>query len=282
MDEENLFYKITEEINDLFDEFTSLGLEINPANNQVSLDNILNYESFLFDRNKQMEKHIRTLFLHGKDLYMDKLLQLLKKAKDINSRVNYGFVFTILNKGKEGKPIKVEQEVVKALTDVKLRTIDNLIDYVRELRNCNKPNETNDISNFRIKPIFKPEAIPIIFDLLKDFFEPEQQIQLKQLLETGNNLSSKLLFKDKGNRLTDTFKKLWQFDFIPGCQKKVLQEWIIQNFTFLKLGLISSFKAETVEKSISKNTYHCQCPIIEIRNGQIIKAEQPRQKRYKN
>lgn len=133
-----------------------------------------------------------------------------------------------------------------------------------------------------IKPIFKPEAIPTILDLLKGFFSPEHQTQLKQILETGNNANEKLLFKDNANRLLDTFKKLIEYDFITGCQKQGLQEWIIQNFTFLKQGKVSSFKPETVEKGISRNTSPCKSPFIEIKNGQIIKAEQPRQKQYNN
>jgi len=133
-----------------------------------------------------------------------------------------------------------------------------------------------------IKPTFKPEAIPTILDLLKGFFSPEDQTRLEQILETGNNATEKLLFRDNGNKLTDTFKKLFEFYFITGCQKQDLQEWIIQNFTFLKQGKVSSFKKETVGKSISRNSTPCKSPIIEIKNGHIIKAEQPRQKKYTN
>ena len=127
-----------------------------------------------------------------------------------------------------------------------------------------------------IKPALKPEAVQIVFGIIKDFFSPEQQPELKRVLETGENAGEKLLFRGNGNRLTDTFKKLIEHDFIPGCQKKDLIKWIISNFTFIYRNEKRDFIYDTVEKIISRNDNPCKSPLIEIKDGQIQKVNQPR------
>ena len=133
-----------------------------------------------------------------------------------------------------------------------------------------------------MKPVLKPEAVQIVFEIIKDFFSTEQQAELKQILETGNKASSKLLFMDNANRLTDTFKKLIEHDFITGCQKQYLESWIVSNFLFLHNGTPKDFKPKVVNKYVSagKKTVPCKSPLIEIIDGQIRKAEQPRTKKY--
>jgi len=132
-----------------------------------------------------------------------------------------------------------------------------------------------------LKPILKPEAVQVVFDILKDFFSTEQQTEFKQVIETGNKASNKLIFKGNGNRLTDTFKKLIEHNFILGCQKQDLINWIISNFNFIQQSKVKSFIYDTVEKTISRNFYPCKSPLIEIINGQIHKVEEPR-KRQQN
>lgn len=129
------------------------------------------------------------------------------------------------------------------------------------------------------KPVLKPEAHSIVFNILKDYFSTEQQAGLKLLIDSGKSSSRKLLFKDNGNRLTDTFKKLFEYGFIIGCQKKDLIDWIISNFTFTYKSKEIPFRQGTVEKTISRNHYPCKSPLIEIQNGQIQKAEQPRKRK---
>lgn len=130
------------------------------------------------------------------------------------------------------------------------------------------------------KPIFNPKAVQIVFEIIKDFFGTEQQNELKQVLETGNNASQKLLFKDSGNRLTNTFKKLIEHDFITGCQKQDLINWVVSNFDFTHQNKAKAFIHGTVEKTISGNNYYCKSPLIEIENGQIQKVVQPQTKKY--
>ncbi len=130
-----------------------------------------------------------------------------------------------------------------------------------------------------LKPVLNSEAVQIVFDILKGFFSPEHQTELKNVIETGSKASKKLLFKGNGNRLSDTFKKLIEHDFITGFQKQDLINWIISNFQFTHQNKEKPFVYDTVEKTISRNYYPCKSPLIEIKNGQIHKVEQPRKRK---
>ena len=125
-----------------------------------------------------------------------------------------------------------------------------------------------------IKPVLSPDVAQTVFDIIKDFFSTEQQPQLKQILETGNNSDTKLLFKGNGNRLTDTFKKLIEHDFIIGCRKKDLTEWVIANFQYLRRSDVKNYTLDTVNKIVSRNGTPCKNPLIEIKTGEISRNTQ--------
>jgi hypothetical protein len=176
-------------------------------------------------------------------------------------------------------PSEIEQ---KAVESVRAELTEQLKYWNRELK-AFPPHQTEtktEQETIELKPILKPEAVQIVFDIIKDFFSPEHQTELKQVIETGNKVGKKLLFKGNGNRLTDTFKKLIEHDFITGCQKQDLINWIISNFTFTQKNKVKAFVYDTVEKTISRNYYPCKSPLIEIKNGQIQRTEQPRTKKY--
>lgn len=142
-----------------------------------------------------------------------------------------------------------------------------------------QPETKTEQEVIELKPVFKHEVVQIIFDILKDYFSPEHQIEFRKMIETGSNASEKLLFKENGNRLTDTFKKLIEHNFITGCQKQDLINWIISNFNFTNQRKPRTFIYDTVEKTISRNFYPCKSPLIEIKNLQIHKVEQPRKRK---
>lgn len=170
------------------------------------------------------------------------------------------------------------------LIDKNIDQLKNILSYINSNyidTSAQKQTEAKtEQETIEMKPVLKPDAIQIVLDIIKDFFSPEQQTELKQLFETGNNASKKILFKGNGNRLTDTFKKLIEHDFITGCQKQDLINWIILNFTFTQQNKVKAFIYDTVEKTISRNDNPCKSPLIKIENGQIQKVEQPRTKKY--
>jgi hypothetical protein len=116
-------------------------------------------------------------------------------------------------------------------------------------------------------PTFKPEAVEQIFEFLKDFFIPEQQGELKQVLETGGNAKDKLLFTSNGNRLADAFKQLYKTNFITGCQKKELEAWIAGNFKYFNLNrrIEKEYKLKTLNEIISTDKDKCKNPFLNIR-----------------
>lgn len=176
-------------------------------------------------------------------------------------------------------PSEIEQQAVES---VRAELAEQLEYWEREIKPL-PPQQTEtktEQETIEMKPVLKPEAVQVVFEIIKDFFSTEQQPDLKQVIETGNIASKKLLFKGNGNRLTDTFKKLIEHDFITGCQKQDLINWIISNFTFTQQNKVKAFIYDTVEKTISRNDNPCKSPLIIIVNSQIQKVEHPRTKKY--
>lgn len=137
------------------------------------------------------------------------------------------------------------------------------------------PPQPLKVGNNNLKPkiTINSEAKESIFSILKDFFEAEQQDELKEVLTTFGIAKNKLIFKSNGNQFTDTFKRLFENNLILGCQKTDLINWIVSNFNFMYRNEVKEFKTKTVEQIISGNQTHCKSPIIEIKNGQIFKKD---------
>lgn len=134
--------------------------------------------------------------------------------------------------------------------------------------------------NFEMKPRFNSEAVPTLFDLLKDFFIEKHQKQLYQILISGDDSNEQLIFSDNGNRLADAFRRAYEVDIIIGCEKKELEHWICRNFKFRYRKQIKFFTADYTEKCISRNDQPCKNPILKIENGQIIKMDSREGKKY--
>ncbi len=124
------------------------------------------------------------------------------------------------------------------------------------------------------KATIQPEALEAVFAILKHYFDEEQQEDFKMVLETFGNVKNKLIFKGSGNKLADTFKKLYENRFITGVQKKQLVKWIAANFKFMhQHKTVTDFKEETLERIISTNQNYCKNPIIKIEKGKVLKID---------
>jgi hypothetical protein len=141
--------------------------------------------------------------------------------------------------------------------------------------------ENENIREIEKRVRFKDECMGAVYDILKDYFNPEHQSELKKIIETGSKASEKLIFIDKGNRLTDTFKKLIEQHYIVGCEKKDLSDWIVSNFCYTNRG-VKEYIWSTVNDTISNNKQPCKNPLIDIKNGQIQKSIKPKSKNYNN
>ncbi len=112
-----------------------------------------------------------------------------------------------------------------------------------------------------ITPIFKSEAVQTVFDLLKNFFSREHQMDLENILKNGTDAPQKLIFLDRGNRLADAFKQLIKADIITGCEQKELEYWIYKNFQY-KNQTVKDYTIRYLNDIISSNKDRCQRPIL--------------------
>lgn len=180
--------------------------------------------------------------------------------------------------------IKLKQEQLYPVPKI----TDTLFIEYHEYRKQNLLSNTNHKTQgeakkliIDIKPVFKPEVFNSVFDIIKDFFSIEQQGELKRVIKTGSLSGEKLIFKDNGNRLTDTFKKLFESNFIIGCEKQDLIKWVISNFMFVQQKKAKEYIYDTVEKTISRKGTPCKRPLIDIKNGEIVKHDQQNSKKHR-
>jgi hypothetical protein len=133
-------------------------------------------------------------------------------------------------------------------------------------KNNNSGSGRNRGKKPQIKPVFDNDYIDQVYNLLKGFFPEDQQEQFLALLKDGGLAPVPLVFKDNGNRLLDTFKKLYSADIIKGCSKLVLQAWIGQNFTFISQGKVKKYKSKYLALAVSSadGQVICKRPILDV------------------
>lgn len=124
---------------------------------------------------------------------------------------------------------------------------------------------------FDSNPIFSPELLPEIFNILKNHFPAEQRNELETLLKTGKCNINPLIFLDNGNKLTDAFKKLRENNIITGCEKQDLEKWIALNFNYIFRKENKKFTDDYLDKCISRDGFPCKKPLFEINNGTITR-----------
>ena len=103
-----------------------------------------------------------------------------------------------------------------------------------------------------IKPIFKPESIPSIFDILKGYFPPQHQ-QLLEVLETGIAPKEKLFFQGNGKTLLDFFKQLMKGQFLTIAVQKDFEDWVSNGFEYLHRKKRNAITPKYASKIISGN-----------------------------
>lgn len=133
-------------------------------------------------------------------------------------------------------------------------------EHIESQKLANEPN----FSIVEGKPNFVPEIQEQLFDILKDFFNIEDQMQLKLLFKTGNNAPVPLIFNGTGNRFANALKQLKEVDFITGCKKTELENWIKDNFQYVYQNHNSSFKPHYLEDLISTDKLLCKNPIFTV------------------
>lgn len=134
----------------------------------------------------------------------------------------------------------------------------------------NKPNHKADQDTpppaITETPVFNPDIIEPVYNILKPHFVPEQHTQLNDLLTTGNT-AGRLHFRSAGNRLADAFKQLIKAGLITGCTQIELETWIAQHFTYInnKTKLQAAFKQKYLNDIISTGKDKCQKPLLNVK-----------------
>jgi hypothetical protein len=151
------------------------------------------------------------------------------------------------------------------------------------LENESGRSEPNDHTtpgiNTHFRPRFNQETVPQILHELTGYFNTDHLDQLEILLKTGTLPSKPLIFLDNGNRLAFSFKLLFEGQFITGCRKKELKQWVHENFMYTSGNVIKKFTSDYLDKCISREGYYCKHPIFNIIDGKIIHYNEPRRKR---
>jgi hypothetical protein len=144
-----------------------------------------------------------------------------------------------------------EHEIKKIKNLHKYRKVFNPAALVLQRAESNSANQTPKIAS--VKPTFKPEAIPVIFEILKTHFTEDERNSLLSVLITGDTPKAKLLFMNNGKTLLDFFKQLMKGQFLSIAVQKEMENWIAESFEFLKDGKRTSITPKYASKIISAN-----------------------------
>jgi hypothetical protein len=151
-------------------------------------------------------------------------------------------------------------------------------DYEKKRKVSSSGNSKEPAVLIDSRPIFTPEYILPLFDILKGFFSDNHQSELLKILQTGGTAEKPLLFRASGNRLADSFKQLYDCGIIKGCQKQDLEKWVKANFTYQYKNIVKEFSLLYLSEIISTTKDKCQKPLLNTfrdkvsGNYQITKA----------
>lgn len=147
---------------------------------------------------------------------------------------------------------------------------NEFLTYLNKLQVGISPDAGNTAANddnisAEAKPAFSIEGASAFLEIVNGFFPDTQQVALEALIRKQHKPAETLLFRSNGNRLADAFKQLYEANFITGCQKKDLAQWIAQNFQYQNKG-IKSYKLATLESIISnkEGKMPCKKPLLKV------------------
>jgi hypothetical protein len=134
--------------------------------------------------------------------------------------------------------------------------IDSIVTYLKDCDFSTPPQTETEQEQkiIEIKPVFRPQAIEQIFDLVKIHFKPEHQTKLKQIIESGGNSTEPLLFNGNGKTFLDFLKQLMEGQFLTIAVQKELEAWVVKNFKYLHNGHAKTFTPKYTSTIISGNT----------------------------
>ena len=115
------------------------------------------------------------------------------------------------------------------------------------------------------RPVFAQDYLHEVYEIIRNFFSPEDQASLLFMLENSSDVEKPLVFLDTGNRLADAFKQLYDANIILGCQKKELESWICRNFAYVYQNNVKPFIPKYLNEIISTTKDKCKRPFLDAR-----------------
>jgi len=225
------------------------------------------------------KEDIETVALKTKEF--TNALRELYLSNDKNKDDKYKVVFDAINKARfhickenfETNPSGTWAVIIHNLeiadshiSELYFKETDNFYPFPKVDLPPKQAETKTEQETIEINPVLKPEAVQIVFEILKDFFSTEQQNELQQLLETGKKENNEhLIFLDNGNRLADAFKQLKKADVITRCEQKELEYWIWRNFNYRYRQKIKKFTLRYLNDIISTNKDKCQKPLLNVK-----------------
>jgi len=202
-----------------------------------------------------------------KRLFIDKQILWVKSeiGKNVKEKENCKYNYQL----DEALSLKRNIEILESYSAF----LNRLNTENKDIIKSQQANDNSLVKSNIAKPKFKSEVVDVVFNILKDFFCQENQDELRNILLTGDSVSTKLIFLDSGNRLADAFKQLYDADFISSCQKNELEKWISENFSFRYRADIREFKIKYLNDIISTTKDKCQKPILNVKSGLILRAQ---------
>ena len=217
--------------------------------------------------NDMFKDRIKALYAGLNEKYLD----YVKKDKDLPKEVQYNYprpeiesislsYFEYPSGIKDDFPSK-RKYLLKDFEEVEVAF--NILFNIKQA-------ETNTgLEKLKLQPVLKPEKVEAVFEILKDYFQAEQQTELFQLLKTGIGSKKRLNFRDNGNRLADAFKQLKKADVITQCGQKELEAWIAENFKYTYRNQIKNYTARYLNDIISTNKDKCVRPILNVKTDRV-------------
>lgn len=149
-------------------------------------------------------------------------------------------------------------------------TSDSLSDNLININSENHPNHEIDICKSNIlnsnsnpnpqsKPIFIKYIIDSLVNKMQNYFNKEDLIKFRTILDNGNDIHGKIVFEGKVKDLGCAFRLLFKADkinktntkIISGINQKQLQAWLVRNFKHVENGEPVDFTEGSMKNIVS-------------------------------
>lgn len=118
-----------------------------------------------------------------------------------------------------------------------------------------------------VRPIFQDDLIDDIFEALSQDFGHEDHERLRQLLNTGDDVTPRVVYLGPGASIIDAFRLLLGGPITNTINKKQLGAWIRRNINYMEAGKICEMRPRLTQDNLSTQVGRTKNKIIEVLVG---------------